>query len=496
VFVGRDLTAINAAATPVNPFAEDGVAQDIGGDIRGIWDCVDEDTQWMGNGLGEMPDAEEYSSIRCNRPIVPDFGNLDMSGLGHLMGCDFVGAQEGNNILSVSGGGTPAEVNVSGTHDIETGTPREVLITGTGGLYDGYWTGTRVDDNTYSIPTADIGTATGYSYWKGNQDGSRVDGDCFDPIVDDAYTGLMLPGMYFPDGQVPDNPPGTAPSGLHCSNWSNPVTQKVDGGTVLFGHGESPGQVCYYWHDEDRDEDAYDRQLWVASDKNDDFDSVSDVGGIAEFVTDFTNSFDHRFVPGDRVDIYSATNDYDAANLTVTKVSGANNNLVQTMTATGPLLFTQTDSGQIELNPDRIGGVCQQILWSVHNPDEAGTVYLDLRDNSGGTIINLEDQFTMAAAVMTASHLACTVDVAPGAGNSWDITVLSGIADSGLNTQPTNVTCSIAGATDVHCVDNDNIAVIPASTIVNPWAIAIEVVGTSSPSLAGEIDCRLCLTAK
>jgi hypothetical protein len=131
-----------------------------------------------------------------------------------------------------------------------------------------------------------------------------------------------------------------------------------------------------------------------------------------------------------------------------------------------------------------IDNVCSQILWSVTDPDNAGTVYMNLRDHTGSATENNEDTFLTAAAAMTVSNLICEVDTPPGgAGNGWTVTIRQGAAGSLSNTA---VTCTMDNVQT--CDDPDNSATVAAGN-----AITISVLQVSTPDDSTLIDCRMCL---
>jgi hypothetical protein len=134
--------------------------------------------------------------------------------------------------------------------------------------------------------------------------------------------------------------------------------------------------------------------------------------------------------------------------------------------------------------------VCSQVLWATVDPTEAqGTDdFLDLRDHSGSTTEGNEDNYLMPAVTMVVSGLACTVDVAPGAGDEWAMTIRRGTPGA---LGDTAVTCTIAD-TDTTCSDTTN---SEATALTDALTISIDGSGgASDPTAAGDMDCRMCLS--
>lgn len=133
---------------------------------------------------------------------------------------------------------------------------------------------------------------------------------------------------------------------------------------------------------------------------------------------------------------------------------------------------------------------CQQVLWGIVNPTEAQVTpdYIDPRDHAGSTTEGNEDTFLMPNATMLVSNLACTVDVAPGAGDIWTIDVRVGtpgaLADTALD-------CTISGAAATTCSNSADIVLADTTDAIT---IGIESDdGASDPDAAASIDCRFCL---
>lgn len=132
---------------------------------------------------------------------------------------------------------------------------------------------------------------------------------------------------------------------------------------------------------------------------------------------------------------------------------------------------------------------CGQVLWGVVDPTEAQVTpdFIDLRDNAGSTTESNEQNFSMPSSTMLISNLACTVNVAPGAGDQWTIDVRAGTAGSLADTA---LDCEIAD-TDTTCTNNTDVVAVTAAQVMT---IGIESDdGATAPTAAATMDCRFCL---
>jgi hypothetical protein len=113
------------------------------------------------------------------------------------------------------------------------------------------------------------------------------------------------------------------------------------------------------------------------------------------------------------------------------------------------------------------------------NPSEGGAAYGSLADH-GPLSTESSGDFYMAPIPMLAHTMYAEVDVAPGSGNSWVLTLRNSGSD-------TAVTCTINDP-DTSCTYDGEAASIAAGTTLN-----IAVTGVSFPATAAEMEVVLCL---
>ncbi|MHA2313216.1 MAG: hypothetical protein ACXADF_17150 [Candidatus Thorarchaeota archaeon] len=140
---------------------------------------------------------------------------------------------------------------------------------------------------------------------------------------------------------------------------------------------------------------------------------------------------------------------------------------------------------------DVLDTMCSQVLTSAVDPTEASATvdYLSMKDGTGSTTENNEDDFQVAAAAMVVSNLYCVTATAPGAGNDpWAMTVRTGVAGS---LGDSAVTCTIDEAATT-CSDATNSAAVAAGERIT---ISIDSAGgDADPTASALIECSMCLS--
>jgi hypothetical protein len=113
------------------------------------------------------------------------------------------------------------------------------------------------------------------------------------------------------------------------------------------------------------------------------------------------------------------------------------------------------------------------------NPSEGGKAYFSLADH-GASSTEASGDYYMVPVNMLAHTLYVEIDVAPGVGNSWVLT----LRNSGVST---DMTCTIENP-DTSCTYTGDAVSIAAGTTLN-----LEVNAVSFPTAAAEIELMFCL---
>ncbi len=130
---------------------------------------------------------------------------------------------------------------------------------------------------------------------------------------------------------------------------------------------------------------------------------------------------------------------------------------------------------------------CDELIWATMNPTEAGATddFLDFLDHAGSTTENNEDNF-LVDQTRRAHQVACRVDVAPGAGDIYLVTLNQGVAGSLTNT---TLTCTVSG-TDTTGTSTGFVDI----TATNVISAQIDTsTGAGDPAAAALIAVSLCL---
>lgn len=129
------------------------------------------------------------------------------------------------------------------------------------------------------------------------------------------------------------------------------------------------------------------------------------------------------------------------------------------------------------------------IVAEAVNPTEAGGTddYINFTDGTIGTTAAAEDEFIVPTE-MVASRLIADVDVAPGAGDIWVVTVV----DDGT---ATSLTCSITG-TNTSCSET-SFSLRPTIAAGSDLTVLLDSsTGATDPAIAAELRVSFCLQAK
>lgn len=125
------------------------------------------------------------------------------------------------------------------------------------------------------------------------------------------------------------------------------------------------------------------------------------------------------------------------------------------------------------------------VISDTFNPTEAQATedYLNLTDGTIGTTAAAEDEFIVPVGVKLWG-LYAHVDVAPGAGDIWTVTLV----DDGTDTL---VTCDITGASATTCTNVNNVATVAAGSDLTVLVSSNNGVG--DPAAAAEIRVGFCV---
>ena len=130
--------------------------------------------------------------------------------------------------------------------------------------------------------------------------------------------------------------------------------------------------------------------------------------------------------------------------------------------------------------------VCGAHFWAEVDPTESGATpdFLSLWDHGGSTTEGNEDLYQANPALLNFHSMSCVVDVAPGAGDDW----LISLREAGGAPTSGTVTCRIDD-TNVSCVSTDT-AAVASGALLN---LDIESdTGATDPAAAALLTCSLC----
>mgnify|MGYP000184432191 CR=1 FL=1 len=122
------------------------------------------------------------------------------------------------------------------------------------------------------------------------------------------------------------------------------------------------------------------------------------------------------------------------------------------------------------------------------NPTEARATndYINLTDGTIGTTAAAEDEYVIGTKAVFWG-LYADVDVAPGSGDMWDVTVV----DDGTATR---LTCRISG-TATNCSTTSDVEIVMAKGS-DVTVLVSSASGASDPDAAAEIRVGFCVDAK
>lgn len=127
------------------------------------------------------------------------------------------------------------------------------------------------------------------------------------------------------------------------------------------------------------------------------------------------------------------------------------------------------------------GAVCAVVSAFV-NPIETGVIYYDLLTHSAPSNNEANENGWLPPIDMIASNISAKVDVAPGSGKSWIITLRADLADLSPS-----LTCTIADL-ETTC---ENLST--ETTLAALSETTIEVEGINTPAASAEILLSLCV---
>lgn len=167
-------------------------------------------------------------------------------------------------------------------------------------------------------------------------------------------------------------------------------------------------------------------------------------------------------------------------------VDGGNLNLLSDFNYSPGAVIALAWTGGEWLEVSRKGsGICRAIYGARGNPTEAqGTDdYMNLVAGTMSTTEADEDVLKVGARVTCFDHIACEVDVAPGSGDQWTVTLRDDGASTALN-------CDIVD-TNTTCTDGDAKVCPAAGSRLNLLASSAD--GASNPDAAASLHCGICV---
>lgn len=157
------------------------------------------------------------------------------------------------------------------------------------------------------------------------------------------------------------------------------------------------------------------------------------------------------------------------------------------------LTTDSTGDGEVVLPNDSIGSaeilgtsVCGAFFWAQGDPTEAGATpdFLSFWDHGMSTTEGNEDLMQANAVLLNFHSMSCVVDVAPGAGDDW----LVSLREAGGAPTSGTVTCRIDD-TNTSCASADT-ATVAVGALIN---LDVESdTGATDPTAAALLTCTIC----